>query len=209
MRVCGHVADFGERGGATWLAVRVQEVRWEENDARGIVLIQALAKGGRDEMALEAATGLGVEVVQPWAAARSVARWPGGRAERSRQRWEAIARAEVKVARRAWVPRIAPLATTAQLIQDMEHGELAGVEIWVLHEDAELSFVEQIRSGQGRPDRPTGLVVGPEGGITPEELTAFADAGGRIVRLGSAVLRASGAAPAALAALAALRGVWG
>ncbi|MDR1151902.1 MAG: 16S rRNA (uracil(1498)-N(3))-methyltransferase, partial [Bifidobacteriaceae bacterium] len=80
------VPGTGPRGGDPVLRLRVAEVSREVNDAAGIVLIQALAKGGRDEMAVEAATGLGVARIVPWAAARSVVRWPGPKAQRGRER---------------------------------------------------------------------------------------------------------------------------
>jgi 16S rRNA (uracil1498-N3)-methyltransferase len=47
------------------------------------------------------------------------------------------------------------------------------------------------------------IVVGPEGGITPDELRSLEDSGGQVVRLGQTVLRSSSAGPAALAVLSA------
>jgi 16S rRNA (uracil1498-N3)-methyltransferase len=190
------------------LTVAVEEVRREENEAAGIVLVQGLAKGGRDEAAVEAATGLGVERIVPWAAARSVVRWVGAKADRGRARWEAIARAETKVARRSWIPVVTPVATTADLVgAPQTPAVLAGAHIVVLHEDASTPFVAEVHRLLPLR-RPLALVVGPEGGIGEEELAAFAGAGATAVRLGAAVLRSGAAGPAALAALAALRGAW-
>jgi 16S rRNA (uracil1498-N3)-methyltransferase len=215
MRVRGAVEVSGEHDSSIDLAVRVETVSREENEAGGIVLVQALAKGGRDEMAVEAATGLGVERIVPWAAARSVVRWDGAKAQRGRGRWEAIARAETKVARRSWVPAVEPMATTGDLVRAAHDGVLAGVRLLVLHEDATTGLARlvggdpaRIGRSQGADRRATALVVGPEGGIAPDELEAFRQVGGIPVRLGHAVLRASSAGPAALAALAALRGAW-
>jgi 16S rRNA (uracil1498-N3)-methyltransferase len=220
VRARGVIAQVSDKAAVPTLTLDVIEVRREANDASGIVLIQALAKGGRDEMAVEAATGLGVESIWPWAAARSVACWPGEKAVRGRARWEAIVRAETKVARSSWLPAVMPLVTTAGLVDAVAQGRLAGTDVLVLHEDATTPFASEVRRrghaggpptdrGVGGAGRPVALVVGPEGGIAPEELTALQAAGGTPVLLGTAILRASAAGPAALAALATLRGAWG
>ena len=82
-----------------------------------IVLAQALAKGDRDELAVQAATELGVDEIVPWQAARSVSRWDAAKAEKGRARWSTIVREAAKQAHRAWIPEVAPLATTASLAE--------------------------------------------------------------------------------------------
>ncbi len=71
-----------------------------------LVLVQALAKGDRDELAVQAATELGVDEIVPWQAARSVSRWDAAKAEKGRARWAAIVREAAKQAHRAWVPEV-------------------------------------------------------------------------------------------------------
>src|SRR5690606_8319754 len=95
--------------------VRVEEVRRDAAPSPQLWLAQALAKGDRDELAVQAATELGVSGVIPWAAERSVSRWAGAKAERGRARWAAIVRAATKQSIRSRIPEVAPLATTAQL----------------------------------------------------------------------------------------------
>jgi 16S rRNA (uracil1498-N3)-methyltransferase len=161
------------------------------------VLAQALAKGGRDELAVETATELGVDTVVPWQAWRSVVRWEGERGEKARRRWAATAREAAKQSRRPRVPVVEPVVTTAGLAARVADAALA----LVLHEDAAVPL-----AGVDLPD--TGevlLVVGPEGGISGDELGELAAAGGLAVRLGAEVLRASTAGPAALAVLSARR----
>ena len=82
-----------------------------------LVLVQALAKGDRDEMAVQAATELGVDEVVPWQAARSVSRWEGKKIAKGRERWASIVREAAKQAHRAWVPEVTDPVTTAQLAQ--------------------------------------------------------------------------------------------
>jgi 16S rRNA (uracil1498-N3)-methyltransferase len=164
------------------------------------VLAQALAKGGRDEQAVEAATELGVDAVVPWQAARSVVRWEGERGEKARRRWAATARAAAKQSRRPRVPVVEAAVSTPRLAERARRSALA----LVLHEEAArpLADVEPPAAGEVL------LVVGPEGGIAADELEVLVAAGAVPVRLGTEVLRSSTAGPAALAVLSTRTGRW-
>lgn len=162
-----------------------------------IRLAQALAKGGRDESAVQAATELGVDAVIPWAASRSVVRWDGPRAEKGRQRWESIAREATKQSMRAWLPPVIGLVSSVELARSP--GRLL-----VLSPGADAAI-----SSIGTEDaRDITLIVGPEGGIAPDELELLVAAGATPVRLGDEVLRTSTAGPAALAVLNVTLGRW-
>ncbi|MBX9247036.1 16S rRNA (uracil(1498)-N(3))-methyltransferase, partial [Actinotalea ferrariae] len=80
-----------------------------------LVLAQALAKGDRDELAIEAATEVGADEVVPWQASRSVVVWRGDRAARSRAKWLATVREATKQSRRARVPDVAEAVDTRGL----------------------------------------------------------------------------------------------
>jgi 16S rRNA (uracil1498-N3)-methyltransferase len=175
------------------LSMEVERVRREERPRPELWLAQALAKGDRDELAIQAATELGVSGVIPWAAERSVSRWDGAKAEKGRERWRSIVREASKQAIRAWVPDVAVLATTADL------AALPGL-VLVLEPTASGALTDVVLDDH---DRIT-LVVGPEGGISQNELSRFATR----VRLGPEVLRTSSAGPAALAVLNARLGRW-
>lgn len=159
-------------------------------------LAQALAKGDRDELAVQVATELGASGVIPWAAERSISRWEGAKAQKGRERWASIVREATKQSIRPRVPHVESLATTASLVK------LPG-RILVLEPDA-TTRLSEVEVGD---DRIT-LVVGPEGGIAPRELDALSAAGAILVRLGPEVLRTSTAGPAALAVLNAKLGRW-
>lgn len=165
-----------------------------------VTLVQALAKGGRDELAVQAAAELGVAAVAPWSAARSVTRWSGDRVARGEARWASILREAGKQAMRPWQPQALPLMDTAQV------AALAAVRlVVVLEPDASRRLVDAVPA-QLTDDLV--LVVGPEGGIAPEELALLQAAGAVSARLGPTVLRTSTAAPAALAALAVHLRLW-
>ena len=178
-------------------AARLVGVTDEPEPSPRFVLVQALAKGGRDEQAVETATELGVDEVVPWQSARSVAVWRGAeRAAKGRQRWEAVAWAATKQSRRARVPVVAEPAGTRTVADRLAAADLG----LVLHEDAETRLAGVPLPAAGE----VVLVVGPEGGIAASELDAFLAAGARPVRLGAEVLRSSSAGPAALAVVSAM-----
>jgi 16S rRNA (uracil1498-N3)-methyltransferase len=180
------------------LTIAVASVRQEERPAPRITLVQALAKGDRDELAIQAATELGVDRVVPWSAARSVSRWEGAKIAKGRDRWSTIVREAAKQSIRAWVPDVGELATTAQVAALAD-----GADVLVLEPTGDAALTAFTPA-----ERELVLVVGPEGGIAPAELEVLRAAGTRIVRLGDTVLRTSTAGPAALAVLNASLGRW-
>ncbi len=185
----GTVTSTGKRV----FAVEVDGVRHEPRPDPRLVVVQALPKGDRGELAVEVLTEVGAQTVVPWAAARSVAVWKGERATRAHAKWQATSREAAKQARRAWHPDVAPLASTAEVAARLADADLA----LVLHEAASepLAAVEPPASGT------IVLVVGPEGGLTDDEVSTFVDAGAQAVRLGAEVLRTSTAGVVAAAAL--------
>ena len=183
---------------STELTIDVEAVERVPRAEPAITLVQALAKGDRDELAVQAATELGVDTVVPWSASRSVSRWEGAKVAKGRDRWAAIVREASKQSIRAWTPEVGELATTKQV------AALAATHRVLVLEPGATDALTAIR-----PDgRPLALVVGPEGGIAPQELEAFRAAGAEVVRLGDTVLRTSTAGPAALAVLNAALGRW-
>lgn len=172
-----------------------------------LVLAQALAKGDRDEMAIEAATEVGVDEVLPWQAARSVVVWRGERAAKSRARWLATVREATKQSRRARLPEVAHAVDTAGLVAKVRAVVADGGTALVLDGAGTMALGEApLPAGQAPAD--VLVVVGPEGGIADAELTALAAAGAHLTRLGPTVLRTSTAGPVALALLAQRLGRW-
>lgn len=164
-----------------------------------LVVVQALPKGDRADLAVEVLTELGADEIVPWAASRSIVRWLGPRGDRALDKWRRTAREATKQSRRAWLPEIAPLASTADVA-----ARLAGATGLVLDGDATRSLAgTELPAG-----REVVVVVGPEGGIAPDELDDFIAVGAVPVRLGTPVLRTSTAGAAALAVLSSRLGRW-
>jgi 16S rRNA (uracil1498-N3)-methyltransferase len=175
------------------LTLDVEEVRATEPELPRVVVVQAIPKGDRGELAVEMLTEVGVDVIVPWAAARSVAVWRGDRAAKSLAKWRSTAREAAKQARRAWFPEVTEMVGTDEVVALLSK---ASVPV-VLHEAASGPLADLPVPGRGE----IVIVVGPEGGIADEELAAFAAVGAEPVRLGSSVLRTSTAGVAATAAL--------
>jgi len=184
------------RVGRDELLLEVVGRAYEPEPAPRLMLVQALPKGDRGQLAVELATEVGVDEVLPWQAARCVMQWKGERGDRQRERWQASAREAAKQSRRSRVPRIASLHSTGAL-----RTRLADATVLVLHEDAGTRLTSVAPPATGE----VALVVGPEGGITGDELEAL---GGTAVRLGPTVLRTSTAGAAAVAVLSARTGRW-
>ena len=182
------------------LDVHIEERGYAAAPDPRLVVVQGLAKGDRGELAVQAMTEVGVDAIVPWSASRSVVEWHGGRGERSRQRWIDTAREAAKQARRAWLPPVADVESTRQVCERSAGAALCAV----LHEEATmpLATVELPSTGE------VVLIIGPEGGITPDELSAFEKAGATPVRLGANVLRTSTAGVAALSVLSVRLGRW-
>ncbi len=183
---------------ASEFQIEVESVANTEPASPAMWLAQALAKGDRDEYAVQQATELGVDGVIPWSAQRSIVKWEGAKVRKGHDRWSAVVREATKQSVRPWIPEVADLATTAVL------AALAGeARMLVLEPTATMTL-----SALTLDSKDLVLVVGPEGGIAPAELSRFEAAGAELVRLGDTVLRTSTAGPAALAVLSAKLGRW-
>ncbi|WP_235739144.1 16S rRNA (uracil(1498)-N(3))-methyltransferase [Nocardioides alcanivorans] len=180
--------------------VRVDAHRFLARPGPEFTVVQAVPKGERGELAVEMLTELGVDTIVPWAAQRCVALWRGERAEKSRNKWAATAREAAKQARRSWFPDVTPIASTDEVLALVADA----AQVFVLHEEATMPLAGLVPDATG----PIVLVVGPEGGVSPEEVEAFARAGAPAVRLGPEVLRTSTAGVAAMSALLAGSARW-
>ena len=187
----------------TGLDLVVASAADEAGPAVRTVLVQALAKGGHDEQAVGA--------VVPWASERAVVRWSGPRALKGRAKWQGVARAAAKQARRAFVPEVGEPLDTRGLLGWVGRLVEAGGAALVCHEEASAgigSVLDGLRADSpgGRLPGRVAVVVGPEGGISPGESEALAGAGAVLVGVGPTVLRSSTAGAVALALVLAAAG---
>ncbi|MFL4474143.1 16S rRNA (uracil(1498)-N(3))-methyltransferase [Paeniglutamicibacter sp. MACA_103] len=198
---------------ATQKAALDATVRALESEALppvAITLVQALAKGDRDLQAVESAVELGIDAVRPWQSDRAIVRWNDAKAAKALAKWEGTVLAALKQSRRTFLPEVRPMLTSADLARDIA-ARVAGpvpVLVVVLHEAGTESLAAVVaRWTEANPVPASAgpgvraeiqLLVGPEGGISDAELENFTAAGAHVALLGSHVLRASTAGPAAL-----------
>lgn len=146
------------------------------------VVFQGLARSGKLDLVVQKLVEVGVDGVVVFRAGRSVPRWDPDRDARALDRWRTIAREAAKQSRRAWLP--------------MVDGPVAVAEAAARAGRAGLALVAHERSGRrlrevlpGEAPGSVAMVVGPEGGLSEEEVEAFRGAGAEAVTLGGQVLR--------------------
>ncbi len=181
------VADISGKDQLTGRVVDVVEV---PKPRPAVIVVQAIPKSERAELAVDLATQGGVDEIYPWVSHRTIARWQGAKVGKNVEKWRATTREAAKQWR-PWIPEVHEPVTTNQLAE-LIRGESAVV----LHEDAETKIGEVDFS----VDK-LFLIVGPEGGIGDDELELL-DA--QKVKLGPEVLRTASAAFAGLSAIGAL-----
>jgi 16S rRNA (uracil1498-N3)-methyltransferase len=184
------------------LSARILDRRTVPAPVPAVTVVQALPKSDRSELAIELATEAGADAFVAWRASRCVGRWDSSaRIDKGLHRWGAVARSAARQSRRPYIPPIRGVASSAELVQRVRDDEVTAL---VLHESATAKLTE-LPLAQANSLL---LVIGPEGGIADDEITALTDAGAAAVRLGPTVLRTSTAAAVALGALGALTPRW-
>jgi 16S rRNA (uracil1498-N3)-methyltransferase len=183
------------------LEISVDNVEALEPPPTQLVLVQALAKGDRDELAIQACTELGVNGVIPWQADRSISIWKDEKKAKGRTRWQTIVTEASKQSLRALIPKVDEVLDSQGLVDALQSFD----RVLVLDPESATSITELIPPSSGR----VAIVVGPEGGMSEQELQAFSRAGFTSVHLGSGVLRTSTAGMAAVSYLQAKLGDWG
>ena len=186
-RASGVVAEVGK----DWVAVTIHTVEFESESELRLVVAQALAKGDRADTAVEVLTEIGVDEIVPWQAAHCVVKWD--KDDKGRSKWSRIAQAATKQSRQSRIPVISQVNSSKELAESFSQSDL----VLVLHESGASSIAEVTIPASGTVT----IVVGPEGGISPDELSLFSDKGARIVRMGKPVLRTSTAGVVACAAI--------
>ena len=162
-----------------------------------LVLVQAITKSDRNKEMLELAVEAGVDRIIPWQSERSISKWQSD----SEQKWQVGIKQSCKQARQVKLPQLMQVMSTTEVIKSISEG---GFGI-VFHEEASTKFSDlTIPNSQSS----VYLVIGPEGGISEQELLSFQNIGSKVVRLGDTVLRSAHAGFAALSAVQTKLGRW-
>lgn len=171
--------------------LKVIESGYEEQEAQSVSVLQALPKSDRAKENVELLTAAGVTNIYPWQSARAIGK--------ESDKWEVAAIEASKQSRRFRIPKVSPKLDTAKAIELFKDFD----QVLVCHESAKSKVSESVK-----PATKTLIVIGPEGGITDDELAQFESAGAKIIKLGRPVLRSAHAGIAAISAVSALMRVW-
>jgi 16S rRNA (uracil1498-N3)-methyltransferase len=171
------------------LETKVLEIGRQEPLEIQFTVVQALPKSDRAKEAVELLTEAGADLIVPWLANRSISR------TEVISKFATTAREASKQSRRLFIPQLHETVKEKGVIELIKSADLA----LVFHESATVKLSEII-TPQTKAKNVV-IVIGPEGGITDEELAAFAAAGAHIAGLGRPILRSAHAGLAALSAV--------
>lgn len=175
------------------MMVQVLDSGFQEPLSTKITVVQAIPKGDRSKEAIELLTEAGVDKIIPWLATRSIGK--------TSEKFQITAREASKQSRRFRIPVVTGVAQTSQICETIKLSDLA----IVFHESADTKLSDQITSGSVENLL---IIIGPEGGITDQELAAFTQAGAKVALMGRPILRSAHAGIAAVSAVSALLKVW-
>jgi len=171
------------------LETMVLEVGRQEPLEIKFTVVQALPKSDRAKEAVELLTEAGADVIVPWLANRSISR------TEVISKFATTAREASKQSRRLFIPQLHETVKEKGVVELIKSADLA----LVFHESAQVKLSEII-TPQTKAKNVL-IVIGPEGGITEEELATFAAAGAHVAGLGRPILRSAHAGLAALSAV--------
>lgn len=189
------VSDINKRN----IAARIIDLHDIPRPQTTLTVIQALTKGDRARETIELLTEGGATTIVPWAASRSVGQWK--EEKDSLAKWRSWAREATKQSRRSWIPEVTDVRSTSQ-IKEMLVGHPAA---FLFHEGGEEKISRHLAI---KPPTDVVIIIGPEGGVSKEEASAFVGAGAKVVVMGGPVFRSAHAGVAALAAIQTGLGIW-
>jgi 16S rRNA (uracil1498-N3)-methyltransferase len=196
-------------GRGTWSKVRVVGVNkksveltvlvsgFQRAPAISITVIQAITKGDRSKEAIELMTEAGVDRITPWQALRSI-----GKAVKGVEKLRGAAQEASKQSRRFWIPDVSDVVDTEGAVAVIKEADLA----IVFHEEAIIKLSDLLMGAKQVTS--VVLVIGPEGGITDDELSSMRSAGAKVALLGRPVLRSAHAGIAAISAVSTALRIW-
>ena len=175
--------------------VKVVETGYQDPLETHFTVIQAIPKGDRIKEAIEMCTEGGVDRIVMWKSARSI-----GKSDDKIEKLQTTAREASKQSRRFRIPEVIGVAATNAVVDQIAQADLA----IVFHESATMKVSEIVAPGCKK----VAIIIGPEGGLTDEEIDTFAAAGAKVALMGRPVLRSAHAGLAALSAVNTALSVW-
>ena len=189
------VLDINKRN----IGARIIDVTDSSRPKTILTVVQALTKGDRARETIELLTEGGAEIIIPWSASRSIGQWK--EEKDALGKWKSWAKEATKQSRRSWIPEVIEMKSTKEIKEMIEDSEIA----FICHESATEKISDVLG---GKAPKEVLLIIGPEGGISDDEISLFQGAGAKVVSMGTPVFRAAHAGVAALAAIQTGYGIW-
>ena len=148
-----------------------------------ISLLQGLAKGEKMELIIQKAVEIGVAEIFPLAMDHSVVVLDRSKAGKKTERWQKIAEAAAKQSKRDMIPDVHEVMKLSQVLQEEKWDLL----VIAYESENRISLKEVLQAHKNA--KSIGVIIGPEGGLSNEEVKAAQEAGGIAVSLGRRILR--------------------
>jgi len=191
-----------DRVGGESLVIKLEEIGTAPivGIGPGITLFQGLPKGDKIDWIIQKCTELGVAEIVPFVSARSVSRPTAARFKEKLERWRRIAAEAARQSNRISVPQVTFATDLSEACRQADHP----VKL-LLWEEEQPGTLRNLLAGVTSPER-IAVIVGPEGGLTREEVASALKCGFISVSLGKRIVRTE---TAGLALLAILQFYWG
>ena len=195
---CNNISDLCEIESieSDTVVVKIIEENYQSTNLPiNIHLFQGLPKSDKLELIIQKAVELGVATVTPVAMKRSIVKIDDKKKKSKQERWQAIATAAAKQSKRTSVPQICDILSYKQFIEKAKELDL----LLVPYECADGMAATKVALSQIKSGMNIGIIIGPEGGFEEKEIDAALDIGGKVISLGSRILRTETAAIASVA----------
>ena len=201
----------GQRGTATIRSINKERVSLTFDSveffsprANSLRVVQALTKSDRAQECIELLVEAGVDEIIPWQAERSIGKW---QEPATKQKWRGWVRAAVKQARRSQIPEVSDLERSLPQLISKLRSEGSEKDLFFIFDESATSHLTKDFVADLSP-RSLTLIIGPEGGLTNQELASAIQAGAIPVKLGQPIVRSAHAGAIALAAIQSAFGIW-
>ena len=172
----------------------ISKLKNESESKLDLTLAQGIAKGEKMDFLIQKAVELGVSRIVPMQLERSIVRLKGERIQKKIDHWQKIANHACEQSGRSVTVKIAPPTLLADLLSEPSQNG------FVLHHRANLSITDAPKYEK------VTILIGPEGGLTNQEVDDSTSAGFKSLLLGKRVLRTE---TASLVAIANMQLLWG
>jgi 16S rRNA (uracil1498-N3)-methyltransferase len=172
----------------------VSKLKNDSESKLNLTLAQGIAKGEKMDFLIQKAIELGVSSIIPMQLERCVVRLKGDRAQKKIEHWQKIANHACEQSGRAVIVNICQPTLLSDLLENQNHNG------FVLHHRANISLAQMPEQSSAT------ILIGPEGGLTEQEVADSTNAGFKSLLLGKRVLRTE---TASLVAIANMQLLWG